>query len=140
MSANSANAIKALIEGLGLSVTVYRDRAPTTAIPPYVTVTEAISITADPHFNSFDDPDHHVVELAQVDVWQPWRDASGNGIVETYTLADAIARGLDGARLDTAPNRVSGMRLTEMVRLLEPSRNLVHHAITVELRRTLSRV
>lgn len=140
MAANTANAIKALIESLGLGVTVYRDRAPAGIAPPYVTVIEAISVTSDPQFNSFDDSDHHVVELAQVDVWQPWKDSARDGIAETYTLADALASALDGARLPDSPNRVAGMRLTGMVRLLEPDENLVHHALTIELRRTMTRV
>lgn len=139
MSANTANAIKALIESLGLGVSVYRDRAPNIAVVPYVTVIEAISVTADSRFNSFDDPEHHVVELAQIDVWQPWRDASGNNVIEDYPLVDAIIVGLDGARLPDAPNHVAGTRLAGMVRDLEHAKNIVHHAITVEVRRVLVR-
>lgn len=140
MSNSTGNAIKALIESFGLGVSVYRDRAPSEVQPPYVTVVEAISVVSDPRFNSFDDSDHHVTELAQVDVWQPWKTADRDGIAETYTLADAIAAGLDGVRLADSPNHVAGMRLTGMVRLLEPDDNVVHHSITVELRRTMTRL
>lgn len=140
MAANTANAIKALLEGLGLGVSVYRDRAPNNIAPPYITVVEAISVVSDPAFNSYDDPEHHIIEQAQVDVWQPWHDAAGTGVVETYTLADAVAKALDGTQPTSPPTRVSGMRLVGMVRLLELDQNIVHHAITVELRRTLTAV
>lgn len=140
MSANTANAIKAYIETLGLGVSVYRDRAPNNIAPPYITVIEGISITSDPAFNAFDDPEKHVVELAQVDVWQAWHDAAGTGVVESYTLADAVAKALDGGLPTSPPTRVMGMRLTGMVRLLDPDQNIVHHALTVEVRRTLTAV
>lgn len=140
MAANTANAIKAYIETLGLGVSVYRDRAPINIAPPYITVVEAISVTPERAFNSFDDAEKHVVELAQVDVWQAWHDASGYGIAESYTLADAVAKALDGALPTSPPTRVMGMRLTGMVRLLEPEQNIVHHALTVEVRRTLTAV
>lgn len=148
MAATTAGAIKAYLETLGLGVAVYRDRAPENtplftdagAARPYVTVTEGISVVTDPAFNSFDDDQSHVIELAQVDVWQPWRyPEPAGGIAESYTLPDAVMAALDGSRLAEAPTHVAGMRLTGAVRLLEVDDNVVHHAFTVEIRRILTR-
>lgn len=137
MSATSAGAIKAYIETLGLGLPVFRDRAPDNQALPYITITEAISIVPEPAFNSYDDPDGHVRELAQVDLWQQWRH-EGGGVAENYSLPDALTKALDGRRTTTAPTWVGGMTVTGVVRLLELDINTVHVAITVEIRRTLT--
>lgn len=138
MSISTATAIKASLESAGLGVPVFRDKADEKQRPPYITVTEAISINAEVAFNAYDDPERHVSELAQIDVWQTYRDTTTRQVVENYTLADAVARALDGTGLPTAPTHVSGARLLSMVRLLETDANIVHHSLTVEIRRTLT--
>ena len=138
MAATTAGALKAYLEAQGLGVTVFRDRAREDQAFPYLTVTEGIAVTPEETFNAFDDEDGHVVELAQVDVWQTWRN-DDRTIAESYTLADAVALALNGAILTTLPNYVGAARVASVVRLLEVEENVVHHAVTVEVRRTLAR-
>ena len=150
MAANSANAVKALLESLGLGVSVYRDAPAKNAALPYILVHEGISVVPDNAFNAFDDPEGHVRELVQVSVWQTWKNLRTGDIVESYTLPDAVYKALRGGRLPDAPTHVTGMTVTGMVRLVgDPSpttRNApgrgeddkVHTAITVEVRRTLT--
>jgi len=146
VSASTAGAIKAFLEARGLGVSVFRDEAPKQADGsphplPYVTVAEAISIVRDPAFNSHDDPAGHVIETAQIDVWQSWRDATTRAVAESYTLGDAVALALAGARLPSAPTHTPGVHIVGIRRLLEPAGapTVVHHAITVEIRRQLAR-
>ena len=139
MSASTAGALKALLESGGLGVAVYRDRAVENATLPHVTVSEGIAITSEGVFSAFDDPERHVVELAQVDVWQQWRHPTSRTVLESYTLPDAVLSLLQGNRLSTAPTPVMGMVVQSMVRLLEVSTNTVHHAITVQVHRVLLR-
>lgn len=149
MAATTGGALKALLEAAGLGISVFRDRAPegrtlvnaAGTATPYVTVFEGVSVVPDPAFNSFDDDEHHVIELAQVDVWQQWRDPQTGAVTESYTLPAAVAAALNGARLSAAPTHVSGVVLRDGPRrLLELEENVVHHAITVEVRRTLTAV
>jgi hypothetical protein len=141
MAASTAGALKAYLEAQGLGVSVYRDTAPETASLPYITVTESISVTPDAAFNAFDDPQGHVREVVQVDIWQQWRDPDTNALVESYSLPDAVTLALTGSRLSSAPTPTPGVTLQGVRRLLEPpdEPSVVHHAITVELRRQLSR-
>jgi hypothetical protein len=149
MAANTANAIKAYLESLGLGVSVYRDAAPKNTGLPYILVHEGISVVPEPTFNSHDDTEGHVRELAQVDVWQIWKNLRTDTIEESYTLPDAITRALNGARLADAPTHVAGVRVIGVVRTIgnpDPKArdgavgadDKVRHAITVEVRRTLT--
>lgn len=144
MSASTSGALKALIESLGLSLSAYRDRAPTTEVDgvtipaarPNVTISEALSITDDGHGRDAD----AVTELVQVDLWQRLDGAenySGRSTdpVESLTLADALRNGLHGAQLSTAPTRAYGVVVDQMVRLVEDDTGIVHHALTVRIRR-----
>lgn len=139
MSLTTANALKAWLESQGLGVAVYRDRLTEDKALPYITVSESISITGEPAFNSFDDPEGHVREVAQVDLWQRWLDPMSNTLGESPTLADAVMLALDGKRATTAPTWVGGMTVDGAVRLLNVEGNYVHTAITVSIRRTLHR-
>lgn len=139
MSASTAGAIKALLEAAGLGISVYRDTAPQGQALPYVTVQEGISFTDEPAFSAYDDPEHHVVEEVQVNVWQLWRNTTTRAVQESYTLADAVTAALEGAQLSTLPTFGGLMALASRQRLVEEDNNIIHDAITVEVRRTLSR-
>lgn len=137
MAATTAGAIKAWLESQSLGLSVHRDQAPAGQALPYATVREAISLTVDDAGDYGDQTaDRYVTELVQVDLWQTWRNTDGTGgIVESYTLPTGVVKALQGAQLLAAPTRVYGVSVDSMVRLLEPDRNLVHHAITVRIRR-----
>lgn len=137
MSATTAGALKACIEGLSLSLTAFRDQAPADATLPYVVVHEGVSRSREAHGDQGDPNAHRAVtELVQVDLWQAWRNEDGS-LAESYTLAEALVAGIDGAPLATAPKRVYGCTVDGSVRLVERDENLVHEAITVRLRRDL---
>lgn len=138
MSATTAGALKAFLETQSLGVSIHRDRPPASTAEPFITISEAISVTPEPAFNQHDDPDGHVSELAQVDIWQKWRTDT-NTIGENYTLVDAVCLALRGVRLSTAPTHVSGISVLNRVRLVEQDTNIVHDAITVRVRRVLRR-
>lgn len=140
MAATTAGAIKAHLEGQGLGVPVFRDEKPSDdASERYITIREDLSTVADGAWNANDDPDGHVSELAQVDIWQKWRavSADSGAVVESATLPDAVARALTGVTLAAAPTRVAGVTVVNRTRQLERENNLVHTALTVQLRRTL---
>lgn len=131
MAATTAGAIKARLESLSLGLPVFRDRAPDGHALPYITVSEAISVVPDGQHD-----DDTVVELAQVDLWQPWKNTAG-AVVESYSLPGAVLTGLRGASLPAAPTHVYGVGVDSSVRLLEADRNVVHQALTVRIRRAL---
>lgn len=139
MSASTSGAIKARLEGAGLGVSVYRDRAPEGATLPYLTVSEALFVTPERAFNQWDDPEGHVSERVQVDVWQQAREHDSRAVTENYELPDAVMRALRAAGLPSAPTHVSGVRVASRARLYEAKANLVHDALTVEVRRVLQR-
>lgn len=130
MAATTAGALKSRLEGLALGVPVFRDRAPEGHALPYVTITEAVSVVHDD--NQYDAST--VTELAQVDVWQPWKNPAG-AVVESYSLPGAVRAGMAGTSLPAAPTHVYGVTVDSAVRLLEAELNIVHHAITVRIRR-----
>lgn len=140
MSASSSGALKAWLESQGLGISFYRDRAPDNQALPYGTISEGISITSEPAFNAHDDPEGHVREVVQVDLWEQWRNPTTGAVTESYTLADATVLALDGKRATTAPTWVGGMTVVGSVRLVEVEVNTIHTAITVEIRRTLARL
>lgn len=129
MAATTAGAIKAKLEGLSLSVPVFRDKAPDGHTLPYITITEAISIVPDGNYD-----DTTLIELAQVDVWQAWKDAAG-AVIESYTLPGAVFAGLSGTSLPAAPTHVYGVTVDSMVRRPPTELGVVQHALTVRIRR-----
>lgn len=136
MAATTAGAIKALVEGAGLGLAVYRDAAPKGTVMPYVTVEEGTGFVADRDGLHDDGVDHTVQEFATVHLWQRWRDDRGRP-ADDYALPDRLARSLRATRLPAAPTLVHGLRLAGRVRLLEVEANVVHHAYTVSIRRVL---
>jgi len=135
LATTTSGALKALIESLGLGVAAYGDRAPQQTKRPYVVVIEEIALVPDPF------EDGHAttgVETAQVDLYQDWRDLSSGKLLEDYTLAPRLKRGLHGARtalIGTAIVYV--VRLVSSLRLLDEAGNEVHHTLTVEVWREL---
>lgn len=134
MAASTAGALKALIESLGLGISAYRDEPPSSSTTrPYVTITEELTMVADP---SEDGKAGTVVETVQVDLWQDWHNLQNGNLAESYTLAPALRRGIDGARLALIGTAVSYIALVRhSLRQLEAEENLVHHALTVEVMR-----
>src|SRR5207253_7625653 len=102
MAASTAGALKALIESLGLSVSVYRDRAPEKTAPPYVTVSEAVAIVTD---KLEDGAVSTGKETVSIDVWMTWKNKTTGAITEPYTLPGAILRGIQGKSLGSTPTR-----------------------------------
>lgn len=134
MSATTAGALKALIEAGGLGLAAYRDEAPKGAAYPHVLVHENISLVPSASNSRYDRAGTAPAgtETVQVSLWQRWRD-SGGAVAESYSLADDLASLLDGAQLVTAPTHVWGVRFINSVRLPDGQKNLVHHALTVEV-------
>lgn len=148
MSATTANAVKAKLEAANLGVPVRRDVVGKGSNLPYISVRDTVSVVPEVAFNGFDDPEHHVSETIQVDVWQDWRTGpigkngrpSGTGkVIENYELAERVAMLLDGSTLTEAPYPIMGVRMTGHVRLIEVDDNVVHNAMTFTVRRTMQR-
>ena len=134
MSASLAGALKAHIEALGLGLTAFRDDAgKTDGLTRWVTITEAVSTTTEDLGD--DGAENQVSELLQVDLWQPWRATAAGGAAEDYDLADQLCRGIHRAPLTGAPTTVRSCKVVSAPRLLERDTNLVHHPITVRIRR-----
>lgn len=136
MALTSANALKALIESLELGIEAYRDDAPQGVARPYVTITEQIALVPEPMEDGGLGP---VAEMCAVDLWQDWRDLATDTVVENYTLAPALVRGMHGQRLNTIGTKTPYVVLVvgPSPRLLERDENIVHHALTVEIYREL---
>lgn len=134
MSASTAGALKTRIEAAGLGLSAFRDRPVDGHALPYVTIHEEIALVPDP--GADDDPQGTGKETAQVDLWQQWRDPSG-ALVENYSLPRQLHAALKGAPLDTAPDRVYGVKVINRIRLVERDENIVHHAYTLEISRQL---
>lgn len=138
MSATTAGALKALIEAGGLGITADRDeRSRLNTAANWVTISEGISAVPASINTPYDPLGPKVVsELAQVDLWQTWRDDNKN-ILESAALAKSLVRLLDGARLPTSPTRTFGVTVRSSRRMPpEQEANLVHTAITVEVVRS----
>lgn len=135
MSANTAGALKALIESAGLGISAFRDeRTKTNTAANWVTISDGISAVPASINTPYDPLGPKVVsELAQVDLWQTWRDSNDN-LIESSALPRSLVRVLDGARLPTSPTRTYGVTVRSSRRMPpEQEANLVHTAITVEL-------
>jgi len=124
-----------LVESLGLGISAYGDRPPQQQKRPYVVVLEEIHLMPDP----FEDGQATTgVEMIQVDLYQDWRDLSSGKLLEDYTLAPRLRRGLHGARTAKIGTLiVYVLRLTGSIRLLDEPGNEVHHALTVDVWREL---
>jgi hypothetical protein len=130
MSATTSGALKAYIEGLGLGISAYRDRAPAGATLPYVTILEEVGLSPDPYEAGALGT---LRETAQVDLWQTWRNLTTDVLAESLTLAPALKSGLQMAKINFAPDVVYAVVVRGSRRLLEIDTNTVHHAITCEI-------
>lgn len=131
MAATTAGALKVLIESLGLNLAAYRDEAPAGTLRPFVTIMEEITLVPTA---SEDGLALTVVETAQVDLWQDWHDLTTGLRIESYTLAPALRRGIDGTRLALIGTALTYQALVRHVmRSVEPFENIVHHAMTIEV-------
>lgn len=145
MAATSSGALKAYIEAAGLSLSAYRDAAPSKPgqerrlpnVPmPYVTIREAVAVTVN-RDGDLSDPNAAltVQEVVAVDLWQQWRTPEGKP-AEDYTLPGRLLVQLRGARLvPVGASVVYGVTGVSMVRLLEEESNVVHHAYTLTIHR-----
>lgn len=149
-AATTAGALKALIEGGGLSLSAYRDVAPQGQNLPYVVIHEEIANV--PGLAEDGVPDV-TAETVQIDLWQMWRKADRT-MNENYSLARSLIALLAGAALPTSPTRAYYVKVVDSQRLLEENvevkdrtsgtpdsitgYGLVHHAITVRVDRKLT--
>lgn len=140
MSASSSGALKALIEAAGLSISAYRDAMPQQANMPCVTIDENVATSQERHGDQGDKDGHAgESELVNVHLWELWRTADGKP-AEHYDLVRGLKRALRLARPftygpDDAPVRVYGLRIDGHARIVEEAANVVHHTVTVTLRR-----
>lgn len=140
MSVTSSGAVKTIIESAGLGVAAYRDAKPVKDRLPVVTIDENVATTQERDGDTGDPTaDHGESELMFVHLWEPWRAA--NGLAgENYALVVGLKRALRLAPPfvygpDGAPVRVYGIRIDGHVRIVEDEANVVHHTITITLRR-----
>jgi hypothetical protein len=101
---------------------------------PYLTVQDGLSIAPEGAWPQHDDAEGHVEEMVQVDVWQA-RSA------ESLTLPDAVALAFRGATLTGLPSHNPRACLLDggPERIPDPNDSVVHHALTLRVRRTLAR-
>lgn len=145
LAAGTAGAIKAYLESKSLGIPIFHDAPPPVQpnapaiVKPYITISEAIANTpdGDEDGGSAQGGTSYVVELAQVDLWDFWRETDGNGKKESRTLGPAIHRALAGALLDQSPTRVYGVTVRNHIRFEERDANIVHRAITLAIRRVV---
>lgn len=137
MAATTAGALKLIIEQAQLGLAAYRDRSPKEAALPYVTIDEAVVISAERHGDTSDPNGHHgEAEQLTVHLWERWRGDDGRP-AEDY----ALARDLTHALRTLQPfvygdgQRVYGAHIDARARLVEDEANVVHTALTITLRR-----
>lgn len=136
MANSTSGTLKALIESLGLGLSAYRDSPPEDTAVPYATVHERITLDTDESGDNGADPTG--TEVAQVDLWQQYRDPTTKALTESYTLSNALHVGIHGATVaNVGAKRVYGCRVLRSVRQLERDTNLVHDSFDVELRRAI---
>lgn len=136
----SSGALKTLLEGAKCGVAVYRDAIPKQAAMPCITVDENVATSTERHGDTGDVNGHHgESEQLFVHLWELWRDEAGKP-AERYELirqAKATIRNAPGMLYgpDDAPVRVYGLTIAGHVRIVEEEANVVHHTITVTMRR-----
>lgn len=135
MAASTSGALKAAIEGLGLNISAYRDRAPEGASQPYVTIDEAVAIVPD---QLEDGSASTARETVTIHVWMQWKNTVTGVLAESYTLPGAIVAGLQGRGLTQAPTRAYAVLIDrEGPRAVEEEENTVHVPITAVVWRSL---
>jgi len=143
VAATTSGAIKARLEGLQFGVPVFRDGPREGQAPPFVVVTEALSVGMDTANGDFGDPDAEItiIEKVAVDLIETARTKATAGTaraVERYGLAESIAHALHGHALPAHPARVTAVRVVDLDRFPIKD-NRVRSSITVEIHRVLLR-
>lgn len=149
MAASTAGAVKAYVESLGLSLSAYRDGAPTgqdgaiTAPYPHVVIQEGIAYAMDTDGDYGDQAAVHTMrETVQVDLYQHARElvaAGGSRNVEDYNLPDRLRMALHGARLGpVGAQHVYGVSVRGGQRW-PISDNIVRHTLNLEVAREVNR-
>lgn len=133
MAATTGGALKQLIEGAGLGLAVYRDKAPTEAVLPYVVVTDGITTTTVPMGDSgADDPD---IENVQVDLWEQYMDPNTRRVTEDPALQRSLKKAMNGAGLSASPTHCYGVRVPFNQRTLDADDNTVRTRYSVNVHR-----
>lgn len=146
MSLTTAAAVKVVIEAADLGLAAYRDRAPAGEARPYVTISDGVSVTIDAHGDQGDaDADVAVTELVQVDLWERLKsgnpsdyDGSTSDPFEDPSLIRDLLALFRHSVPTTGPTHVYGVTVDGSVRLVEHDRGVVHHAVTLRVRRGLA--
>lgn len=137
MPHTTAAVLKTRLDAAALGVPVQRAEDPRPRVAAYIDIEENISVTPE-RDGDFGDATavQGVTEEAQVNVWQRRRNEVG-AVAEDYDLHHKVVRTLHGATLSSGGGHVYGCRVVASARLIEEAGAVVHHAITVELRRDL---
>lgn len=140
MAATLAGAVADLVTSANLGIAVSPDdQLPARTTFPAVTVTEGIAVNPEAAMPRADDPDGHVVELVQVDLYQQHRDPHTRAVVTSPTLADALGLWLARQPIVGAPSPIVATEVDGMTRVLDPNPNLTHHTWTLRVHRQLRR-
>lgn len=135
MAVSASGALKAKIESLGLSISVYRDRAPETTALPYAVVNEGLATVPD---KLEDGATSTGKETVSIDIFQMWKNLATGAFAENRGLSDAIVRGIHGQTLPAAPTKAYACLVKNSRRLApEEEENLTHSNITAVIWRVL---
>ena len=136
MAQTSGGALKTLVESilqpLVPALVAYRKMAKSGVPRPYVVIQERIAFSPD---QLEDGGPGIVVETAQVDLFQDWKNLTTGAIAENYALLPALERGLQGARTAQIAGRTCyRVHVVNSLDIPEPEEeNLVRASLTVEL-------
>lgn len=118
MSATTAGAVKAWLEGGNFGIPFFRDRAPAEQALPFGVVQDGISVVPVPMGDTQDQAAERVVEeQIQVAIYEEWRNAAGK-MVEQYALPDNVEKRLRGAVIPQMPKAQQGCQVLGRVRQL----------------------
>lgn len=136
-AASTGQAVADRLATLSLAVPVAAGQVRPGQQVPYVLVHDRLPATREPMGDN--GADDTVTELVQVDVVQLIRTADWQPA--DPLLADAVAVGLNGCALPTAPYRVSGVHVQDVQALPDSSSpNILRTVVTVRVRRSLRRL
>lgn len=148
--ANTAGALKTLVEAAGLGVMVVRDALPKRYTLPALVIRESVGHSVRQH-GDYGDPNASLAttEMVLADLWQAWRTSTGQ-TGESPTLPDALFKAIHGKRLAGHNKITYGTRVTDVQRIPHidakdgskqgdqaDAANVVQHAYTILLDRGL---
>lgn len=135
----TAGSIRAQLRRAGVETPIFRDAPDGEANFPFIVIKEAQAEVREARFNSYDDPQGHMAEDVRIEIWQAWRNASGQ-VAESYTLPDQVTKALVGSRLPSSVTQVTGVRVRSRTRKLEEEKNRVIETLIIEVHRLLAGV